>query len=293
MQYLLFYLFLHSNVFVISVFRREVGELLDQPRWDRILVRGEIFRTCPDRPWGPPSLLYNGYLVFPGGKERPGRDADPSPPSPFLCRGQETVELYLYSPYTPYGLYRASVPVQGCTLLLPYGEKRQLCGIIVVGYQMVLSEVGAVHIHSGGRQLCRNWSVFVYSRVRQSKFFFFSFTGLLISRQPDQEGNNLQRPISDFWKPLKKKIRRLSVQPGLRGSNDLLVGRNMVTFQLFFQSVRAKDLSAPLYIFGEEQSETQWLSGMYFPEMSCMKSEVGAQRRLGMFCCLYMQGRVK
>ena len=40
---------------------------------------GEVFRTCPDRPWGPPSLLYNGYRVFPGGKERPGRDADPSP----------------------------------------------------------------------------------------------------------------------------------------------------------------------------------------------------------------------
>ena len=29
-----------------------------------------------------------------------------------------TVELYLYSPYGPYGLYRASVPVQGGTLLL-------------------------------------------------------------------------------------------------------------------------------------------------------------------------------
>ena len=42
---------------------------------------GEIFHTCPDRPWGPPSLLYNGYRVLPGGKERPGRDADPSPPS--------------------------------------------------------------------------------------------------------------------------------------------------------------------------------------------------------------------
>ena len=40
---------------------------------------GQIFRTCPDRPWGPPSLLYNGYQFFPGGKERPGRDADPSP----------------------------------------------------------------------------------------------------------------------------------------------------------------------------------------------------------------------
>ena len=42
---------------------------------------GEIFRTCPDRPWGPPSLLYNGYRVFPGGKERPGREADPTPSS--------------------------------------------------------------------------------------------------------------------------------------------------------------------------------------------------------------------
>ena len=29
------------------------------------------------------------------------------------------VELYLYSPYGPYGLYRASVPVQGCTLPSP------------------------------------------------------------------------------------------------------------------------------------------------------------------------------
>ena len=52
----------------------------------------------------------------PGGKERPGRDADPSPPS--SAGGYERVELYLYSPYGPYGLYRASVPVQGYTL--PY-----------------------------------------------------------------------------------------------------------------------------------------------------------------------------
>jgi len=42
-------------------------------------VGGEIFRTCPDRPWGPPSFLCKGYRVFPGSKEWPGRDADPSP----------------------------------------------------------------------------------------------------------------------------------------------------------------------------------------------------------------------
>jgi len=35
---------------------------------------------------------------------------------------------------------------------------------------------------------------------------------------------------SNFCKPL------FSVQPGLRGSNDLCVGRKMATFQLYFQS---------------------------------------------------------
>jgi hypothetical protein len=39
---------------------------------------GEIFRIYRNRPCGPPNLLYNGYRVFPGGKERPGRDADSS-----------------------------------------------------------------------------------------------------------------------------------------------------------------------------------------------------------------------
>jgi len=52
------------------------------------------------------------------GKKWPGRDADPSPPSSAI--GHERVELYLYSPYGPYGLYRTSVPVQGCTLLFTF-----------------------------------------------------------------------------------------------------------------------------------------------------------------------------
>jgi hypothetical protein len=40
-------------------------------------------RDCPHRPdrsWGPPSLLYNEYRVFLGGRKWPGRDADPSTP---------------------------------------------------------------------------------------------------------------------------------------------------------------------------------------------------------------------
>jgi len=47
---------------------------------DRVPV-GTRFSTPPDRPWGPPSLLYNGYRVFPWGKVQLGRAADHSPPS--------------------------------------------------------------------------------------------------------------------------------------------------------------------------------------------------------------------
>jgi hypothetical protein len=44
---------------------------------------------CPDRLWGPPNLLYNGYRgSFPRGKARPGRDADHSPPSNAEAKNQ-------------------------------------------------------------------------------------------------------------------------------------------------------------------------------------------------------------
>jgi hypothetical protein len=60
-------------------------------------------------------------------------------------------------------------------------------------------------------------------------------TGVLISPYHDEEGNKLQRPNSKSCKPIKKKkFRRFSVQPNLRGSNDPRVGRKMATFQLFF-----------------------------------------------------------
>jgi hypothetical protein len=54
---------------------------------------GEIFRTYPEQPWGPPSLLYNGYRVFSGGKERPGRDAAPHPLLVLWSRKSRTIPL--------------------------------------------------------------------------------------------------------------------------------------------------------------------------------------------------------
>ena len=76
---------------------------------DRIPVGGEIFRTCPDRPWGPPSLLYNGYRVFPGDKATGAWRWPPIPSGEV----KEGVELYVYLPSGP------SWPVLGWTLSLP------------------------------------------------------------------------------------------------------------------------------------------------------------------------------
>ena len=83
---------------------------------------GEIFRTYPDRPWGPPGLMYNGYRVFTVGKERPGCDADPSPllvPWTRKSRAILLLPLWALRPVQnlstctkPQCLYRASVPVQ-------------------------------------------------------------------------------------------------------------------------------------------------------------------------------------
>jgi hypothetical protein len=54
---------------------------------------GEIFRTRPDLPWGPPRLLYNGGLFR--GVKRPGRGVDhPPPPGAEI---KERGELYFTS----------------------------------------------------------------------------------------------------------------------------------------------------------------------------------------------------
>jgi hypothetical protein len=84
-----------SSVGIATRYGLEVPVI--ESRWG-----GEIFPTRPDRPWGPCSLLYNGYRVFPGGK---AAWAWRLPPTPSSADVKERVELYLYSPMDLHGLF--------------------------------------------------------------------------------------------------------------------------------------------------------------------------------------------
>jgi len=72
-----------------------------------------------------PQCLYNGAIYLTENSTTPkDRTACTEPQG--LYKGALYLYLYLYSPYGPYRLYRASVPVKRCNLslpkpLLPYG----------------------------------------------------------------------------------------------------------------------------------------------------------------------------
>jgi len=64
--------------------------------WELNPGEGKIFCTCPDRNWGPPSLLDNGYCVPFLEAKWPGCGIDHPPPS--SAKVNERAQLYLYSP---------------------------------------------------------------------------------------------------------------------------------------------------------------------------------------------------
>jgi hypothetical protein len=62
-----------SSVGIVTDYRLDGAGIKSQ--W------GARFSAHLDWPWGPPSLLYNGYRVFPRGKVQPGHASEHIPPS--------------------------------------------------------------------------------------------------------------------------------------------------------------------------------------------------------------------
>jgi len=96
--------------------------------------------------------------------------------------------------------------------------------------------------------------------------------GIYSTYYPRSSINFLAR-CSNFCKPLKKKFRILSVQPGLSGSNDLFVGRKMATIQLFFNS------SEQVVVRGDQIRRIGWVIktleaqvGQFLLSRKCMVS---------------------
>jgi hypothetical protein len=93
----MFYIYIYIYIYIGgpgSVVGIATAYGLDGPgiesRW------GRDFPHLPRPALRPTQPLYKGYRVFPVGKVRPGRDADPSPPC--SAKVKNRVELYLYSP---------------------------------------------------------------------------------------------------------------------------------------------------------------------------------------------------
>jgi hypothetical protein len=86
------------------------GYGLDGPGIESRWGAGENCLTRPDRPWGPSSLIYSRYRVFPGDK---AVGAWRWPIIRSSAEVKERVELYLYSPSGPLW------PVPGWTVPVP------------------------------------------------------------------------------------------------------------------------------------------------------------------------------
>ena len=80
-------------------------------------------------------------------------------------------------------------------------------------------------------------------------FYVAVTTGLLISPQPDPEGNKLQQPNSNFCKPLNKNSEDCPSNQVSAAVMTSSSDKKWRTFNCFFQSGRAKDLSAPQYLY--------------------------------------------
>jgi hypothetical protein len=91
---------------------------------DRIPVGEKFSAPLQTEPGAHPASCTMGTASFLGLKS--GRSVTLTP-HPLLGTWSRNNRVYLYTPYGPYGLYRASVPAQRCTFL--YTTTVSLCNL--------------------------------------------------------------------------------------------------------------------------------------------------------------------
>jgi hypothetical protein len=92
--YIYIYIYIYYNNRLTQV---QTGQSADRlPFW------GEIFRTHPDRPWGPSSILYNAHRVSFRGTKRPGR---PFTTRPHLASSLKKEYRYSSTPLCAFVVY--------------------------------------------------------------------------------------------------------------------------------------------------------------------------------------------
>jgi len=78
--------------------------------WESNPCVDEIYRNRPDRPRGPPSLLYHRYRVFPGGKEAKAWRWPPTPSSAEVKRKSRAISLLPSGPSWPVVVWTLPLP---------------------------------------------------------------------------------------------------------------------------------------------------------------------------------------
>jgi hypothetical protein len=111
---------------------------------------GEIFHTYPDWLWGSPSLLYNGYRVFPGGKG--GRGLMPTTHPLLAPRLRKSWAIPPLTLWVLLGLLRGS--------LYPFYLQAHRCPSVHYGIGCNESQLGCTgdESHCRASQKCRRFS---------------------------------------------------------------------------------------------------------------------------------------
>jgi hypothetical protein len=90
--------FICENASVLMASRDSVVRVANRYGMDGPRIEsqwGEIFRFCPDRPWGKTNFLSNGYRVIPGAK---ANGACPSVSTPSSAEVKERLPLSSFPP---------------------------------------------------------------------------------------------------------------------------------------------------------------------------------------------------